>query len=714
MRGAVLAVVLATALVGNAAAAAAPTADSLCEAQGWNVINPEDLAPELLNLTLTAFEAQFIPSESNPDDGQRPVWVPCDQLDAQVEAACEQVEGEVAAYQLRMAVNCTHDAPVPHSDLASFIANVTLDGDREEVSFIDVFIDLDASHTTLPCDDALCALCASDAAVCDVCQPEYSPDPTTSVCAAAPQPAPTSDATAAVGSSTGPARASAKSCPEGQYWGAWDSDGKAVCLDCYRPGCSDCAACDPGVYGPNFCWNGQYCIPRASGGRACLDGYFFKSGGCSLCRITIPNCAFCKYCKNGTAKCINGAQCEQCSPGYKLGPRGYCIPNTSVRRGDSGAAMWLWGERGQRTRCGHPSGLAGDSPVTALSLAAATLHNPQITRKASVSLATGAANMRAALAALLAVALLAAGAAAQGDFCEGEGWEALSPEDVPEEVLNITLTDFNKQYVPSEENPDDGDSPVWVPCDTGDLEVQVFVGCQQVDGEAVLYQLRMGLNCTLTSPLPNSNIASFDANVTMGPASESATFSDVSISLDEAQTRNTECTVENCAACEDPAKCEACMPGYALDDSGACIVTVDDGSALLAAGAGATLPAPSDKSCPIGWYINGLMPYNPDGSVNCLRCTREGCTDCSWCASPPMQQGWCWNNQQCATWNGDRFCLDGYYFKFGGCAQCRITIPNCAFCNACTAGTPRCINGAQCTQCAPGYTLGPAGYCPKA
>lgn len=129
MRGAVLAVVLATALVGNAAAAAAPTADSLCEAQGWNVINPEvrvpllcsarsykmvlavggpaisravlppsfphgclqDLAPELLNLTLTAFEAQFIPSESNPDDGQRPVWVPCDQLDAQVEAACEQV-----------------------------------------------------------------------------------------------------------------------------------------------------------------------------------------------------------------------------------------------------------------------------------------------------------------------------------------------------------------------------------------------------------------------------------------------------------------------------------------------------------------------------------------------------------------------------------------------------------------------------------------------
>jgi hypothetical protein len=138
----------------------------------------------------------------------------------------------------------------------------------------------------------------------------------------------------------------------------------------------------------------------------------------------------------------------------------------------------------------------------------------------------------------------------------------------------------------------------------------------------------------------------------------------------------TECAVANCAGCADPSKCEACLPGFTLDDNGSCIVSVEDGSALLAVGAGATLPVPSDKSCPIGWYINGFNPYAPDGSVNCLRCTREGCTDCAWCSSPPMAQGWCWNNQQCATWNGDRFCLNGYYFKFGGCASCRITIPN--------------------------------------
>jgi len=75
-------------------------------------------------------------------------------------------------------------------------------------------------------------------------------------------------------------------------------------------------------------------------------------------------------------------------------------------------------------RCGSSGGGVGrSSGQTAL--------NPQLrptTDLFAVSLATGAANMRAALAALLAVALLAAGAAAQGDFCEGEGWEALSPE----------------------------------------------------------------------------------------------------------------------------------------------------------------------------------------------------------------------------------------------------------------------------------------------
>lgn len=37
------------------------------------------------------------------------------------------------AYQLRVDLNCTHEAPVPHSDVASFIANVTLAADSEEV-----------------------------------------------------------------------------------------------------------------------------------------------------------------------------------------------------------------------------------------------------------------------------------------------------------------------------------------------------------------------------------------------------------------------------------------------------------------------------------------------------------------------------------------------------------------------------------------------------
>lgn len=148
--------------------------------------------------------------------------------------------------------------------------------------------------------------------------------------------------------------------------------------------------------------------------------------------------------------------------------------------------------------------------------------------------------MRAALAALLAAALLGA-AAAQAEFCEGEGWEALQPEvrspciaveqeplngssswaagmamatplrvgaaapscktchfiptssphaklcsdafslqDVAEEVLNATVIAFNKQYIPSEENPDDGERDVWVPCNSGELAVDVLAGCQQV------------------------------------------------------------------------------------------------------------------------------------------------------------------------------------------------------------------------------------------
>lgn len=41
-----------------------------------------------------------------------------------------------------------------------------------------------------------------------------------------------------------------------------------------------------------------------------------------------------------------------------------------------------------------------------------------------------------------------------------------------------------------------------------------------------------------------------------------------------------------------------------------------------------------------------------------------------------MQLGWCWSNQQCATFDGTRFCLEGYYFKFGGCARCDVAIPD--------------------------------------
>lgn len=103
---------------------------------------------------------------------------------------------------------------------------------------------------------------------------------------------------------------------QGQYWLGWQNDGKPLCADCeqggrrqaqplgsflgrknvppcgvdaklvwawnpgchpthlqsgnagchapthptcagYRPGCNDCAACDPFVYGPSFCWNNQ-------------------------------------------------------------------------------------------------------------------------------------------------------------------------------------------------------------------------------------------------------------------------------------------------------------------------------------------------------------------------------------------------------------------------------------------------------------------------
>ena len=60
----------------------------------------------------------------------------------------------------------------------------------------------------------------------------------------------------------------------------------------------------------------------------------------------------------------------------------------------------------------------------------------------------------------------------------------------------------------------------------------------QVDGEGASYQLRVALNCTLPTPLPNSNVAAFEANVTLGPEEDTATFAEVEILLDEALTRN--------------------------------------------------------------------------------------------------------------------------------------------------------------------------------
>ena len=67
---------------------------------------------------------------------------------------------------------------------------------------------------------------------------------------------------------------------------------------------------------------------------------------------------------------------------------------------------------GEHHRSGGPP-LSAPLPCTALVAV-------QVPRVAANS-------MRAALAALLAAALLGA-AAAQSDFCEGEGWEALQPE----------------------------------------------------------------------------------------------------------------------------------------------------------------------------------------------------------------------------------------------------------------------------------------------
>ena len=113
----------------------------------------------------------------------------------------------------------------------------------------------------------------------------------------------------------------------------------------------------------------------------------------------------------------------------------------------------------------------------------------------------------AALATLLAAAL-AVRAAAAAAACDAEGWEPLAPEvrwwgprrlrtaggsrvpttpppwpaapqEIPDEVLNVTITKFESLYVPSEDNPDNGTRLIWVvPCELLDVEVQS--ACQQV------------------------------------------------------------------------------------------------------------------------------------------------------------------------------------------------------------------------------------------
>lgn len=51
----------------------------------------------------------------------------------QARPAATQVNGDVAVYQLVVALNCTHEAPYPHTDTAVFAANVTLAPEEEAV-----------------------------------------------------------------------------------------------------------------------------------------------------------------------------------------------------------------------------------------------------------------------------------------------------------------------------------------------------------------------------------------------------------------------------------------------------------------------------------------------------------------------------------------------------------------------------------------------------
>ncbi|PRW44897.1 hypothetical protein C2E21_6177 [Chlorella sorokiniana] len=284
---------------------------------GWNV-NPDDAA------AIAAAQAMFAAEEEEAAAAGI-------HLDVAVEAACQQADGEAVTYMLHVALNCTHDDPVPHSDTATFFANVTLGVDSEEVAFFGVDTDLDPSHTALACDDPLCAVCAADPAQCDACLEEYSLDPTTNECTSAPAVILIMDAPAAVGSSAVPARGNL--CPQGQFYISMESDNKPFCINCFRTACSDCARCSEGDTPPGFCWESQYCIPPPSGGRPCLDGYHYRNGGCTLCKYTIPNCVFCNACKRGEPQCINGARCTQCAQNFKQGPLGWCIPSVPVKRG---------------------------------------------------------------------------------------------------------------------------------------------------------------------------------------------------------------------------------------------------------------------------------------------------------------------------------------------------------------------------------------------
>lgn len=102
----------------------APATVEPCAQPFWPRSSPgsaaaqQDLPPYVLNATLGEFERQFVPSEENPDDGKRLVWLPCpEELGVEVESACEQVRTRLGSrprtYCLR-ARNACASPPPPH------------------------------------------------------------------------------------------------------------------------------------------------------------------------------------------------------------------------------------------------------------------------------------------------------------------------------------------------------------------------------------------------------------------------------------------------------------------------------------------------------------------------------------------------------------------------------------------------------------------------